>query len=62
MLRLDLQKMKSTRAQLLGPLLILRITDVLHEVDAQITITPYPVYLRPEQTLPNQGTKWLQNP
>lgn len=31
-----------------GPLLILRITAVLCVVDAQITITQYPVYLRPK--------------
>lgn len=62
MLRLDLQKMKVPGLNSQGPLLILRITDVLCEVDAQITITRYPVSLRPEQILPNQGTNWLQNP
>lgn len=62
MLRLDLHKMKVPGLNSQGPLLILTVTDGLREVDAQITITQYPVSLRPEQILPNEGSNWIQNP
>lgn len=49
--RLVLQEMKVLGFTSQRPLLILRTTDVLCVVDARITITQYPVYLRTKQTL-----------
>jgi hypothetical protein len=55
-LKLGLQEMKALGRTNQGPLLILRKTDMLCTADARITITQFPVYLRPKQTLQTQGT------